>query len=390
MKILITYACAGIGHKKAAEAIQNALSNFNEIEVTPIDVLDYTNAFLKFLYPRVYLFLINRTPLLWGLLYYFSDSRLVDRFLAPVRKFSQNLHAKNFIKFVLEEKPDVIVCTHFLPSEIISGLKRKNIFKGKLITVVTDFLVHSFWIIEDSDYFIAAIERTKKDLVRRGIKEERIEVLGIPCDPIFSISKGREDLIKKLGMEQDFFNLLIMSGGFGTGPIREIISSIRSLEPEIRNRIQLIVICGKNKSLFEELNRLKLDLEIRLYVFGYMNNIDEFMEVSDCIITKSGGLTISESLSKKLPMIIIQPIPGQETRNCKVLTDFGTAVRANTVGQARDFIRDFIIFPEKTIGMKARINLLSYPDAAKNIARFIVEGGVRGFASNIEHINNEN
>ncbi|MBU1062526.1 MAG: hypothetical protein KJ952_07420 [Candidatus Omnitrophica bacterium] len=375
MKILLTYAYAGVGHKKAAEAVKNALLTYNDrLDLTIVDILDYTNPVFKFLYPRMYLFLINRTPLLWGFFYYLFDLRLVDKIVAPLRSFFHSLQAKRFIRFVLEEDPDVIISTHFFSSEVVSTLKRKKIFKGSFLTIITDFLPHYFWMAREADTFIVAIERTKNDLIKRGIEEEKIKVLGIPCDPVFTISKDAGSLIEKLGLREGFFNLLIMGGGFGTGPIEEIADSLCNMKPEIRDKIQLIVICGKNKNLFEKLNRKKLDLEVKLCVFGYMSNIDEFMEVSDCIITKSGGLTVSEALSKKLPMIIIQPILGQEMRNCKILTGYGTAVRANKVGEIKDYIRDFIVYPEKICGMKARINLLSYPNAAKDIAEFVVKG----------------
>jgi len=372
MKVLITYAYAGVGHKKAADAVYEVLSGFKEVEVENIDVLDYTNAFFKFSYPRVYLFLINRAPFLWGILYYLSDISLVDKFIAPIRRFFHNVQAKRFIEFILKEKPDIVVCTHFLPAEVISGLKRRNLFKGKLMTIITDFLPHSFWMNKNSDYFIAAIEKTEKELIRRGVEEKRIKVLGIPCESKFSVPKDKRTLIERLGLEKDFFNVLIMGGGFGTGPVREIVHSICNLESKITKNLQIIVICGKNKKLFEELDNVKTALKVKLCAFGYMNNIDEFMEVSDLIITKSGGLTVSEALSKKLPMIIIRPIPGQESRNCKVLTGYGTAVRADRVSQVRDYVKDFIVLPDKIIGMKARIGLLSYPDAAKEIAEVIL------------------
>lgn len=375
MKILLTYAYAGVGHKKAAEAVKNALLTYNDrLDLRIVDILDYTNPVFKFLYPRTYLFLINRAPLLWGFFYYLFDLRLVDKIVAPLRSFFHSLQAKRFIRFVLEEDPDVIISTHFFSSEVVSTLKRKKIFKGSLLTIITDFLPHYFWMARESDTFIVAIERTKNDLIKRGIEEEKIKVLGIPCDPVFTISKDAGSLIEKLGLRKGFFNLLIMGGGFGTGPIEEIAAALCNMKPEIRDKIQLIVICGKNKNLFEKLDRKKLDLKVKLCVFGYMSNIDEFMEVSDCIITKSGGLTVSEALSKKLPMIIIQPILGQEMRNCKILTGYGTAVRANKVGEIKDYIRDFIVYPEKICGMKARINLLSYPNAAKDIAEFVAKG----------------
>jgi len=372
MKILISYAYAGIGHKKAALAVEDALSGFSGLEVSNVDMLDYTDTFFKFSYPRVYLFLINRVPLLWGLLYYLLDLKLVDRFLAPVRRFFHGIHTGDFVRFVIKERPDVVVCTHFLPAEVVSGLKRKGIFKGRLITIVTDFMPHAFWMAMDSDYFIAGIEGTKKELMRRGIEGDRIKVFGIPCESKFSVSKSREGLLKKLGLEGGFFNLLVMSGGFGTGPVREIVYSFDSEGEGIRKAIQLIVICGRNKGLHEELSAARASLKCRLNIFGYMDNIDEFMEVSDCIITKSGGLTVSEALSKRLPMIIIRPIPGQETRNCKVLTGYGAAVRADSIKDVLLHVRDFIDYPEKIIGIKKRAGLFSYPDAARDIARFVL------------------
>ena len=372
MKILITYAYAGIGHKKAAEAVRNALREFKSAQVRTVDVLDYTNRFFRFSYPRIYLFLINRAACLWGFFYYLLDTRVVDIFLAPIRRFSHSVNSKRFIRFLLDEKPDVVISTHFLPSEVISGLKRNGDFRGTLITIVTDFMPHSFWMARDSDYFVVAIEKTKKDLLKRGIKEDRIKVLGIPCDPVFSISKGRERLIRDLGLEDGFFNLLVMGGGFGTGPVREIVDSVFRSGSPIYNKVQVIVICGKNKRLFDELKERKDALRARLCVFGYMNNIDEFMEASDLIITKSGGLTVSEALSKKLPMIVIQPIPGQETRNCEILQAYGIAVRANNAREVLSRVEEFIKFPEKILGMKARINLLSYPGAARDIAKFVV------------------
>ena len=374
MRILITYAYAGVGHKKAALAIEKALAGHSGVEVKNIDVLDYTNAFFKASYPNVYLFLINRTPTFWGLFYYLLDFKAVDFFMAPVRRFLHRLNAKKFIEFVKMMNPDVVVSTHFLPSEIVSGLKKSGEYKGKLINVVTDFIAHSFWMANESDYFIGAIQKTRADLLRRGVPEEKIRIMGIPCDPVFSISKGKEKLMRQLGVEPGFFNVLMMSGGFGTGPMRDIVMRADELDMETRSKIQLIVICGKNELLFHELSKMSQDLEFRMKVFGYMNNVDEFMEVSDIIVTKPGGLTISEALSKTLPMIIVQPILGQETRNCKILTGYGTAVQANTTEEVFDYIMGFASSPEKILGTRTRIKLLRYPDAAKNIADFVTMG----------------
>ncbi|MFA4991763.1 MAG: glycosyltransferase [Candidatus Omnitrophota bacterium] len=374
MKILIVYAYAGIGHKKAADAVEKALSAKAApgLQVKNVDILDYTNAFFRFSYPRIYLFLINRIPTLWGFLYYLFDFRAVDFFTARLRRFLHKFNSKRFSDFVAAEAPDVIVSTHFMASEVISDLKQKGVFRGKLVTIVTDFLPHYFWVARNSDYFIGAIDRTRRELLRRGVDEKKIMVLGIPCDPVFGISKGRDALLRKMDIRGGFFNVLMMSGGFGTGPIREMVREINNIEPGVRDRLQVIVICGKNEKLFGELNRDSGYLKLKLRVFGYMNNVDEFMEISDVIITKAGGLTSTEALSKNIPMIIARPIPGQETRNCGILTGYGTAVRVNNPKEANRFLRDFINYPEKIRAMKTRVRLLAYPDSAGKIADFVI------------------
>lgn len=375
MKIFITYAYAGIGHKKAGEAVYGAL--IEQItdpssQVKIFDALDYTNKFFRFVYPRMYLFLINRTPLLWGFFYYILDLRIIDVVIRPFRRFLHWINARRFARLIIEERPDIIVSTHFFPSEVIGILKHRGLFNGKLITIITDLLPHSFWVIPESDYFIVAIERTKDELMRRFIEEDRIKVLGIPCEKRFGIKKDKDALMKTLGLEKGFFNLLIMGGGFGSGPIKALSRFLCSYSSGVNDRLQLIVICGKNKSLFSQLDRIKKDLNARMHIFGYMDNIDEFMEVSDCIVTKSGGLTISEALSKNLPMIIIRPIPGQETRNCKILVDCGVAIRANNIKSVKRYIVDFIKNPEKIIDMKLRMYAFMYPLAAKDIADFVL------------------
>ena len=378
MKVFITYAYAGIGHKKAALAIGNALREYKDIEISTFDVLDYSNGLFRFLYPRVYLFLIDRASFLWGLLYYFLDISCVDKLVAPLRRIFHCLETKKFAGFILKEKPDVILCTHFLPADVVSYLKKKGLYKGKLITVITDFMPHAFWIASYSDYFIVAIDKTKKALIERGINGDNVKALGIPCEQKFSLSKSREGVIKKLGLETGYFTVLVMGGGFGTGPVREIVRAIYNLSLKNKDRIQVLVICGKNKALLEQLNVQggifkKGSSNHIVKAFGYVDNVDEFMGVSDLIVTKSGGLTVSEALSKRLPMIIIKPIPGQETRNSNLLTGYGTAVRANNVRQVRDHVENFILYPEKILGMKTRINLLAYPNAAREIAEFIVK-----------------
>ncbi|MFH1479064.1 MAG: glycosyltransferase [Candidatus Omnitrophota bacterium] len=372
MKILIIYAYAGIGHKKAADAVFSRLSSHKEISVENIDALDYTTKFFKFMYPRAYLFMIDRAPYLWGFFYYFFEIGIIDKVFSPIRRFFHCLSARRFIDFIAESRPDIVLCTHFLPVDVLSDLKEKGLFKGKLIALITDFLPHNFWIAKNIDYYIGCLKETADELIKRGIKEDKIKVLGIPCDEKFNIKKDKEGLIKKLGLKHGLFNILVMGGGFGTGPVFKIAKHISELASSIKDKIQLVVICGKNKSLFKRLEEIRSGSSINLGIFGYMDNVDEFMEISDLIVTKSGGLTTSEALSKRLPMIIIEPILGQETRNCDILTDSGVAKKADSVQEVIDHLKDLVVSPQKIEEMRKNIDRLSYSDASQKIAGLIL------------------
>ncbi|MFH1782710.1 MAG: glycosyltransferase [Candidatus Omnitrophota bacterium] len=373
MNILIAHAYAGIGHKKAALAVESSLLGFKDAKVKTVDVLDYTNPVFKFLYPNIYLFLINKIPFLWGLLYYFFEIKIVDRLVSPVRGLVHSITARKFIDLIDKTQPDVILCTHFLPAEVVSRLKKKKRYKGKLYTVVTDFISHSFWMARYSDCFIVCLEETRNDLLRRGIKKEKIKVLGIPCDPKFSITKDRTQLIEKIGIEKDLFNILIMGGGFGAGPVEDIIDSLDKIEGILKYKLQMLVICGKNKVLYEKLNKKKGATDVNLKVFGFMDNIDELMEVSDLLISKSGGLTISEALSKNLPMVIVNPIFGQETRNAKLLAKHGVAVKIEHPKDIVTYLKELLVSPKKMQHIRSRMEHFSYKDASKRIADFILE-----------------
>src|SRR3989338_1814577 len=148
MKILIVYATAGTGHKKAALAIKEALREIapQDVQVSIIDSLDYTNVFFKWSYLKIYLLMVNKLPHLWGFLYYLTDNFCFNRAIMHLRRFNNWLNSKRLVEHLLSSKPDCIVSTHFFTSEVISNLKKRGLLKSRLITVVTDYRLHSWWI----------------------------------------------------------------------------------------------------------------------------------------------------------------------------------------------------------------------------------------------------
>jgi len=369
-RILIAYGNAGAGHVKASHAVNNALREMSleDVEIKMIDTLDYSTGFLKKWYPAVYLFLVNKLPSFWGLCYYLFDTRIIYKlFIGPARRAQNLLNCKKLEEFLRQYNPDIAINTHFLGSEVMADMKRRGILKNtKLISVVTDYLMHSFWVDRDIDYYCVAQEASKEHLMKRGIPPEKIRVFGIPVDRVFSTRKDKGQLCAKLGIKDNCSTVLIGSGGFGVGPIEELVKELSGAK-QCR---QLLVVCGKNPKLHKEISEFAGSSETAIKAYGFVDNMDELMEVSDIIVTKSGGMTSSEAMAKGLPMIITSAIPGQEARNCKYLVKAGAAIHAGGVGKTKEAIVGILSSDARMKELKARISEIKKPNSASDIARF--------------------
>ncbi|MEA3560423.1 MAG: glycosyltransferase, partial [Candidatus Omnitrophota bacterium] len=209
-----------------------------------------------------------------------------------------------FVRFLYHLNPDVIISTHFYSSEVIAYQRRIKKYNGRLISVITDFKVHFFWVVKGIDKFVVAFQSTKRELIRKGIEEERVNVLGIPIDAVFAESQNKDLLLERLKLQKNLFTVLIVSGGSGVGPIEKLADELENLPYPV----QLIIVCGHNEFLYNRLSSKKFKVPAKIY--GFSRNMHELMNISDIIITKSGGLTSSECLASNLPMIIIAPVPG--------------------------------------------------------------------------------
>ena len=368
-KVIVCYASAGIGHQRAAEAIAESLVRMRRghVRVSLLDALDQTNRLCHFLYPATYLFFVHYLPTVWGGLYYLCDWKPLRPLVRGLRRWLNRFNSRRLVDYLLKERPDVVICTHFFSEEVIADLKQRGLFHGKLITVITDFGLHDFWVEPEVDHYIVATEATKAELKGRGISSEKVVVLGIPVRQAFSRRLDRQELFGKLGLQSGVLTGLITSGGFGVGPI---LSMVREFG-RFPHPFQLLVVCGKNPRLTERVRKLTQKLKNPAFVYGYVTNMDELMDVADFIITKSGGLTSSEALAKELPMLLVRPIPGQEGKNAALLVRQGAALQVRSLGHLHEILREILHSPHRLWSMQQQIKEISRPKASEAVAHFL-------------------
>jgi len=367
-KILIVYATAGEGHKRAAVAIKDAFDVLRpaDTEVKLVDALDYTKDFFKWFYPRSYLFMVTYIPTVWGLFYYVLDWKWLYPIVKIIRRIVNRSNTAQFEKFLSEFNPDIVVTTHFLACEVLSSLKQQGKIKTKLITCVTDFRMHSFWFSAQTDHFCVSFKETEADLVKKWkAPAHKISITGIPIHQKFYAPKNKDEILGKAGLSAGLFTVLITGGGFGVGPIMSLVRVLgRMAEP-----FQALVVCGHNAKLKADIDGLNAP---SIKTYGFIDYVDELMTVSDIGITKAGGLICSEALAKKLPLIIIAPIPGQESRNCELLLRNRAAFGINRAGQVRDIISRAHSDKSVLSDMRANIERIRRENPALNIAKFVL------------------
>ena len=283
------------------------------------------------------------------------------------------LNTQPFINLLKKEKPDLAICTHFLPSEIISWLKAKGKANFPQGIVVTDFDAHAMWLCHNYERYFVALDETKIHLSKIGIPADKITVTGIPIDPLFAESKDKAAMREKYGLEKDKLTILVSAGGFGVGNIEHLLLALS----EMQTPAQIVAVCGRNEELKTKLERLakeKLNNErVNFKPIGFTREMDEYMSASDLIVGKPGGLTTSEALAKNLIFCIVNPIPGQEERNSDHLLEKGCAIKCNNLPVLAYKIDELIKDKARFAMMKANVLKFARPNAAKEIVEKLVE-----------------
>ena len=365
-KVLILSASAGAGHLRAAEALERAFLQMNAAEeVRHIDTLSYTNKVFRHLYSKAYIEMVNKMPEVLGWLYDHLDKPWKNE---RRRLALDKLNTRPFVKLLKEYQPDLTVCTHFLPAEVISWLKAKKRFSCRQSIVVTDFDVHAMWLCHHYEHYFVALDETRLHLEKLGIPPDKITVSGIPIDPLFAEQKDKREMREKHGLRQEVPTILLSAGGFGVGPMENILKSLMS---DLRSPAQIVALCGRNQKLKHRVDQLAASVptgsQLSIKTVGYTSAMDEYMSASDILLGKPGGLTTSEALSKGLIFVIVNPIPGQEERNSDHLLEEGVAIRCNNLPVLADKLDRLLNDPVRINNMRANARRLARPDAARDV-----------------------
>lgn len=370
-KILILSASVGAGHLRAAEALEKTFKELNpESEVKNVDVLNYTNPLFRRLYGKAYLDMVNNMPEVLGWMYDSLDKPWENE---KRRLALDRLNTLPFVKLLKDYQPDIAVCTHFLPSEIISYLKAKKKLSCPQVIVVTDFDAHALWLCHHYEKYFVALEETKVHLAKIGIDNEKLCVTGIPIDPIFSQHKDKIEMRKKYGLEPNRTTILVSAGGFGVGKIEHTLQALS----ELKTPSQVLAMCGKNEELTAKMEKFSAELmkksDVIFKPIGFTKQMDEYMSAADLIVGKPGGLTTCEALAKGLVFVIVNPIPGQEERNSDHLLEEGCAIRCNNLPTLAYKIDKMLNDTKRFEQIQENVRNFAKPFAAREIVEKINE-----------------
>ncbi len=325
--------------------------------MTIADALDHTNPFFKKAYPCGYEFMVGKLPKLWEIFFELTDKDWAQPVFQGVRRVYNGLNSAPLVNFVKEGHFDVVVTAHFLSTEVVGDLRASGQLPDtRLVTIVTDYDVHKIWLSKGVDLYLVACEYTKRRLTGLGIAPEKIAVTGIPVNEKFTLVRDRAAIRSRLGLKPDQFTVLLSTSSFGFGPIEELAA--------ILGDVQMMIIAGFNKEL---LARLQAKANPLHKVFGFVDNMEELLVASDVMITKPGGLSITEALANDLPLIFFSAIPGQEAGNVRVLAEHGIGLSNKSLPEIAAEIRGFASLPEKLAAARDAAKALSRPRSVADI-----------------------
>jgi processive 1,2-diacylglycerol beta-glucosyltransferase len=371
-RILVLSASVGAGHLRAAQAVELALREVApQATVRNVDVLELTNATFRRIYGKFYIDLVNKAPHVLGYFYDLLDqpSRSGKNRTDRLRLALEKLNLRKFIQLVREEPWDLVINTHFLPAEIIASLRRKGELALPQVTATTDFETHRLWVNQPCDHYFTATAEGAQYLQHWGIPAEHITVTGIPIHPVFAKPKERAECLARHGLVGDRPILLQLSGGFGVGPIVRLYRSLLA----ISRPIELVTIAGRNEAVKKELEAIEVPPRHRAKILGFTDQIDELMCVADLVVSKPGGLTTSETLARGAVLAIVNPIPGQESRNSDYLLENGAAIKINNIGTLAYKIDNLLGDPGRLAQLKANVARLARPRAAYDVVQKSLE-----------------
>ena len=371
-KILIFYASYGGGHLSAANSIKQFIDdNFKDCETKLVDCMEYVNRPVNKITTTAYKELAKKFPWAWGEVYSHSQKGP----LAHISSASNNLLAKKLLKLLKEYQPDIVISTHPFGSQMVSYLKRKALVDCKLATIMTDFAPHDQWLVGKDyvDYYFVSHEKMRQELINSNVAENTVFATGIPLSNRFLMHFDKDEIMKSMGLNPDKRVILFFGGGeFGLGRDKTV-KILNSFITHVKNH-QIVAIAGKNEKMKIAFDKLvaETNSESFVKVLAYTKQVPELMSISDLVVTKPGGLTTTESLASGLPIVAINPIPGQEEENAKFLEDEGVAIWLKKNDDYDEIIADLLADEDKLHQMKVNTKLLAKKNSTRDICDIIL------------------
>ena len=364
MKALVLSITAGQGHNSTGKALCAYLESIG-CEAEMLDTFNYVNRILGETVSRGYLIAASNAKLAYKGAYRLAEKRKKSRTDVSPTRATGNIMAKKLLKYINRYDPDVIICTHIFAGIIIDVLKEKRETRAKTIGILTDFAFHPYW--EEGlnlDYVVTPNELITAQALKKGFTPSQVLPLGIPIHPKFAGGITKEEARAGLGLDIAKRTVLLMSGSMGYGNIEDTVRALDSVPYDF----QLITVCGNNAEAKAKIDAMQT--KKRILNLGYVGYVDKLMDAADCIISKPGGLTTSEAMAKRLPMIIVDPIPGQEDRNTEFLTNNGAAMAVSSTAPLDEVLYQMLADPRRIDVMRAAIDIIRKPDATRDICEF--------------------
>lgn len=370
-KVIVLYASYGGGHLSAARSINEYIeNNYPNINTELIDCVKYINKTLELVTTKAYTEMAKKAPNTWGHIYKGSEKGP----LAQISTTSNKVMALKLEKLLLEKNPDLVISTHPFASQMCSYLKRKDKTNVKLATILTDFAIHNQWIVghEYTDYFFVSHLGMKEDLISAGVSSEKIYTTGIPLSNKFLLEYNKSEILESFGLTPGKKTVLFFGGGeLGLGKTR----TLNIFKSFVRNdNIQIVAISGKNQKMKEHFQSFveEMGKENSVKILEYTDKVAQLMSISDLVVTKPGGLTTTESLASGLPIVVINPIPGQEEENAKFLEDNKVAIWIKKKDDVEKILNDLFSNPDKIQEMKVHARLMAKKNSTRDICEILL------------------
>ncbi len=364
MKAIILTMSTGNGHNIASNALRNYLKS-QGADAIVVDAYKYFNRALSKLLEKGYLLTTKFTPAMYGKFYDSIEKHDPESKLSW-SKFANSFVSRQFARYISKQEPDIVISTHPLAAVLMTTYMEKKLVDTKTVGIVTDFCILPYWDMAIMDYYITANDLVKNQLVKKGVAPEKILPLGIPIDLKFTKKADKSEARKQLQID-DKMTIFIITGSMGFGNTEKYIRALDDMDEDF----QIVSVCGNNTHMKNRIDRMHTRKKI--YNFGYVSNVDTIMDASDIIVTKPGGLTVSEAIAKNLPMILVDPIPGQEDRNREFLINAGLATGVSKITPVDEVVYQFAHYPERQEQICRMQSILGRPNAAKDVGDFIIK-----------------